>query len=449
MSTLFTPEEIVAGRRRFHIFMSFNVLAFSILTGNVISVFALELGVNNTYIGLLQSFMHLSMVFLIVGRVMMQRVSYVRVFAVGWLIRYVFASLLLLIPLVLGRDDVARIAGVIILVAMGGFHVFRGIGVAGQVPIVGGLASGSDRGRFLSVNSVLANGIALIGGLVIALLLGRDAPLQRFIYFFGFAILSGYVSVFQVWKLPEPRRSAESTFGSFLSDIRSVASDVRLRRFLTYLVFVALSMSVSAAFLVVISKRVFGLPDNFTVLLVAIGNFGAVVSGLLNRRLIDRLGPKPLVVFYQLTALAVTLFIVAAVTRVTGSGLAIMVVAFFFSAAAQSGLFVAGQAYYFSLYAEQKHANLGLLYSLVNGVVGTVASYSGGVLLDAFEARFALPDAIRRLFLILAAVTTVALVLAWSLPLEGQRQSRLRRRLRALLIALRGGGSRGGGSRGE
>ena len=447
MTTLFTPEEVRAGRRRFHIFMSFNVLAFSILTGNVISVFALKLGVNNAYIGLLQSFVHMAMAFLLAGRLLMQVFSSVRVFAVGWLLRYLFASLLLVIPFVLGRPDSARIAGTLVLIAMGGFHIFRGVGLAGQAPIVGGLASGSDRGHFLSVNSVLANAIALAGGVLIALLLGRDAPLSLFVLFFAFAILFGYLSVVQVWKLPEPRRATDATFGGFLGDVRSALADRRLRRFLVYLCFFALATSVLTAFLVVVSKRVFGLPDNFTVFLVAIGNLGAVVAGLVNRRLIDRLGPKPLIVFYQVAALAVAVFVAISVTRVPAASapagaadaaaVVVTLIAFFVASAAQSGLYVSGLAYYYSLYPEQKHANLALLYSLVNGLVGAVAAYSGGVILDALQQTLALSAAFRVLFLSIAAVTFVALVLAWSLPLEGQRQSRIRRRIRAFLISAR------------
>ena len=275
---------------------------------------------------------------------------------------------------------------------------------------------------------------------MIALLLGRDAPLSRFVLFFAFAILFGYLSVIQVWRLPEPRRAADATFGGFLVDVRSALADRRLRRFLVYLCFFALTTSVLTAFLVVLSKRVFGLPDNFTVFLVAIGNLGAVGAGLVNRRLIDRLGPKPMIVFYQVAALAVAVFVAVSVTRVRGEGTAAVVVtlvAFFVASAAQSGLYVSGLSYYYSLYPEHKHANLALLYSLVNGLVGTVAAYSGGVVLDALEQRLAIPASFRVLFLSIAAVTFVALVLATALPLEGQRQSRIRRRFRAFLVSAR------------
>ena len=148
MTPLFTREEIESGRRTFHRFMGFNVLAFSILTGNVISVFALKLGVSNAYIGLLQSFMHLSMVFILAGRLLMQSMRSVTVFAFGWFARYFFAALLLVIPLVVGRPDGTAIATVIVLVAAAGFHIFRGIGVAGQVAIVAGTSKESGRFAF-------------------------------------------------------------------------------------------------------------------------------------------------------------------------------------------------------------------------------------------------------------------------------------------------------------
>lgn len=440
MSTLFTPLQITEGRRTFHRFMGFNVFAFSILTGNVISVFALKLDVSNTYIGLLQSFLHLSMAFLLVGRLLMQRMSSVAVFTFGWLTRYLFASLLLLIPLVAAGPDGTAISGAIILVAVGGFHIFRGVGVAGQIPIVAGLASGGDRGRFLAVNSILANTIALAGGLAIAALLGPDAPLGYFVACFGVAIAFGFLSVIQIRKLPEPRVDTVASMASFFADVGSVARDVALRRFLRYLAGFALSTSALVAFLVVLSKRVFLLPDNFTVLLVAIGNMGAVVSGLINRRLVDASGSKPLIVGFQALGMLAALGVALSTGAVAGRH-AIMVAAFFVAAGVQSGLFVSSQSYYYGLYPEQKHRNLGLLYSLVSGTAGAVGAYLGGLLLDLLALHVDLPSAFRLLFLAIALVALVALLM--SLRLVPDRRPSRRRlgsmipvRIRRLLVRL-------------
>ncbi|MFW5744719.1 MAG: MFS transporter [Spirochaetota bacterium] len=432
MTPLFTREEIESGRRTFHRFMGFNVLAFSILTGNVISVFALKLGVSNAYIGLLQSFMHLSMVFILAGRLLMQSMRSVTVFAFGWFARYFFAALLLAIPLVVGRPDGTAIATVIVLVAAAGFHIFRGIGVAGQVAIVAGLASGADRGRFLSVNSILSNGIALAGGLAIASLLGADAPVGRFTAAFSFAIFFGLLSVVQIRRLPEPNVTERADFASFLADVRSVVHDEPVKRFLVYLCSFAFGSSILIAFLVVLSKRVYGLPDNFTVLLVAIGNLGAIVAGVLNRRLIDTSGGRPLIVFFVATMLVVSLAMAGAAGTTRAQGV-VMAAGFFLAMAAMNGLLVSSQSYYFGLYGEQKHRNLGLLFSLVMGSFGAVGSYAGGVVLDALEARMELALAFRWLFIAIAAIGVLTLVL--SLRLVPNR-ARPRRRVREF-ISLR------------
>lgn len=432
MSSVFSSEQIEAGRRTFHLFMSFNVLAFSILTGNVMSVFAVKLDVSNTYIGLLQSFTHLSMVFMLVGRLLMQVMRSVSVFTLGWFARYVFASALLLIPLVIGRADGTRLATIIILVAMGGFQIFRGIGVAGQVPIVASLASGSDRGRFLSVNSILANSIALGGGVAIALLLGGDAPVSRFILAFAFAIACGFASVVQVRRLPEPRLATRDTFRSFLTDVAAVAGDRPVRRFLVFLCGFALGSSIMVAFLVVLAKRVFLLPDNYTVFLVAVGNLGAVAAGMVNRKLVDTSGARPMIVFY----VGVMLFVSVAMIFVAGlaSGAAVaMALAFFVAFAAQGGIFVSSQSYYFGLYPEEKHRNLGMLYSLVMGSVGAIGSYAGGRLLDVLEAQMNIALAFSWLFVVVSIVCLGMLVA--SLRLAPDR--RARRRKVGALIALR------------
>lgn len=435
MSEPFTPEQIPGGRRTFHRFMSFNVIAFSILTGNVISVFALKLDVSNTYIGLLQSFVHLSMVFILVGRLMMQTMSSVRVFAIGWFMRYVFASLLLVIPWLVDRTGNPALATAAILVATAGFHIFRGIGVAGQVPIVAGLAMGADRGQFLSVNSILANAIALAGGLGIALLLGADAPLSRFVATFAVAILCGFVSVIFVVRMPEPLSGPDQSFGAFVRDVRAVGSRPRVARLLVYVAGFGLGTSAIMAFLVVIAKRVFLMPDNFSVFLVAVGNLGAVVAGVINRRLVDDVGGKPLIVFYQSIALALSLSVALFLPLVSDGARLAMMVLFFAGAAVQGGTFVTTQTYFFGALPGETQRNLGMLYSLVTGAAGAIGAYLAGPLLDAVEARAGTVVAFQVLYGSIAVVAAAALLVAISLPPDGRE--RVRRGFKGMLRSLR------------
>lgn len=437
MSSVFTNEQIQDGRRTFHRFMSFNVIAFSILTGNVISVFALTLDVSNSYIGLLQSFTHLSMAFVLVGRILMQRVTAVQLFAGGWFLRYVFAALLLVIPLVVSLPNGRAVAAAILLAASGGFHIFRGIGVAGQVPIVASLASGADRGRFLSINSILANSIALAGGLTIAALLGPEAPMWRYMACFAVAIACGFASVTQVRRLPEPAVHAAARPDAFFEDVRGAVRDARLRRFLAYLAVYALTAGALIAFLVVLAKRIFQLPDNYTVLLVAIGNLGAVASGLVNRRLVDEAGAKPLLIVFQITITAVALVIAVVMRGAAPFAHLFMALAFFLALAGHSGILVSGQAYYYGLYPEEKHRNLGLLFNLVVGGMGALGSYFAGLLLDGLTVRFSADVAFRGLFIAIAAMSLVAGLLAVRLASDQRRPRRSLSRL--LQTVLRSG----------
>ena len=415
--------------------MSFNVIAFSILTGNLISVFALKLNVSNTYIGLLQSFMHLSMVFILIGRILMQRMRSTSVFALGWFLRYVFASFLLIIPWVVRVSGRPALATIAILVATAGFHIFRGIGVAGQVPVVAGLSAGPDRGGFLSVNAILANAIALGGGVAIAITLGEDAPLSRFVVVFGLAIASGFVSVLFVRKLPEPRGAGDASFAAFLRDVTQVGANRRVVRLLLYLTAFGLGTSALMAFLVVLAKRVFELPDNFSILLVAIGNLGAILTGVMNRRLVDDVGAKPLIGLYQATTVVAALAVAVLLPLVSGSGSVLMMLLFFFGAAARSGVFTSTQAYFYGSLPADTHRNLGMLYSLVTGAAGAVGSYLAGPLLDLVADRQGNTVAFQVLYGLIAVIAVAGLIVAASLPPDGRE--RVRRGWRGIIRTVR------------
>ena len=123
-----TAGEKRRGKRNYQIFQPLNVLSFAMLSGSVLTLYALRLGVSNVFIGLISSIVYLAFLFMIVGRFTIRVVGTKRQFGFSWLLRNI-----VMVPIVFA--PLAKSAGrhglmiVLILLPFFGFNLFKGVGV--------------------------------------------------------------------------------------------------------------------------------------------------------------------------------------------------------------------------------------------------------------------------------------------------------------------------------
>lgn len=380
-----TARAKVKGRKTYQIVQSFNVVSFTLLSGSVLTLYALKLGADSFFIGLISSLVNLSLLFMIAGRGLVSRLGPRRQYGLGWILRNLTMVPILLAPLFIGNRAAALI---LIFFPFLCFNIFKGIGLVGFNPILGSLSEGKDRGSYLSKLQINIHAILIVTNLCIAFFLGVDAKISRYVVLIGAGIGFGIVAAIFIFRLPEPAAESRSTQPKFSAGIRD---GLRRRDFRTFIVLasiIAFIAGMANPFLLVYSKKVYKLSDSFAILFLVVGNIGAIAMGILVRKLIDRLGAKPLyIVFLGVLCLSIIPILISPSLESVPKYIFLGALFFFYNFGFIGGVNSA-QNYFFAITNATEHLNLGLLYNVVGGAAGTVGSLAGGALLNGFDSLF-------------------------------------------------------------
>ncbi|MFP4151857.1 MAG: MFS transporter [Alkalispirochaeta sp.] len=415
---MLTAEQRSRGQRRLLWFGFFNSLSFTLLTGNMISLYLLRLGASNGLIGVIASFSYVAFFMLFLGRTLVPRVGVIRLFAWAWLYRYIVFIPVLLAPVFLlsqSRQVVYLLVGAGVL----GFHVARGIGLVANTPLFSGFAGPAERGRFLSQFLMVGSTAYISMGILIAILLGERAGIGRYVLFLGAGVAAGIVATGVLFGIPELEEEKESARRPIGPIIRELFGHSQMRRYFLAFFLVAFAAGIGRSFLVVFAKQAHGYTDRLAFLMVTIGSVGNFLSGYLGSILLDRLGARPLILFSLVTYIAS--LILAVVLPVAG-GFALVVamgVLFFAATLGYTGMENSFQAYFFGMTSKDDRLNLGIIFYLTLGSGGLVGSFSGGFVLDALSTVMAPAPAFRLFFLVVAGIAAVACIRARGLPSLG------------------------------
>lgn len=386
MSSSLSPYRLRKARQIYNLFTSFSAFSFTMLSGNVITLYALRLGVSSTMIGILNAFTFLSFFFMPVGKRLVMRFPIVKVFGVAWFLRY--ASMILILPAPFfaarGRVDVAL---ALMVVSVFSFHMFRGVGMISNNPILNALAEGPGRGSYVVQIQVVNSAMSLIGTISLALLLGRNPPLGLYGLFMTAGIATGIISSLMIFKLPEPSESSEPGNANFFATITRNFSDPYFRLFIAVFFFVSFVSATARTFAVVYSRDAYLQSDGDVALFSFFGSLGSLAIGLVSRLLVDRIGAKPLYIVYTaVSALSMAPAVVSpgfGVAAFTAIFLSLFHFALNFGFSGAEGV---AQNYFFGLVKPADLLDLGILYYFVFGAAGAAGSFFGGVSLDLLAA---------------------------------------------------------------
>ena len=370
-------------RRKYYLHSVLNGVSFRLLAGNIITLYALNLGAGNTLIGLLSSFIHISMLLLLIGRPLVNRFGAVRVQSVFWFTRYVLMLPILLtaLPAVAANPTLSF---TLIAVSVLGFHSAKGVALAGQQSILGSVVGEKGRGAVLSRIQSLNTTVSTIVWLLVGFALSRDPSRVVYAGIFLCGVIAGLLSSTALAGIPEPPLASRDATGSFLSSVRDGFANPGFRRLMALLFSKNVVLGMTGAFLIVQFRVVFGHSDANIVFITLIGSMGVIAMAAAAGLLMDRVGARPL---YFAFALITTLSIVPAVGS-TGSGAAWMlwvvpsVVIFFYTVGA-NGMMNCSQDYLFATITTDQRLNLGIVYHIVAGTAGFLGSVGGGLALDA------------------------------------------------------------------
>jgi MFS family permease len=419
-TTTLSPSELERGRRSFFAVLVLNTISFPLISGNIITLFALRLGAANTLVGLLASFIYVSYVFLLVGRVLIRRYGAVRLWGIFYRLRCLAMIPILFTP-VLASQGMYTGAFALVIVSVGSFNMFRGVALTSDNPIVSELAGQKDRGVFLSQVQLVAQIVAMAVGLTMGFLLGDDAPLVMYVAFIGAGILTGLVGSFFIFRIPEPKAARQGFSQKLMDTLRQQLGKSNMRRYFAALFLVMLTLSMLAPFVIVYFKRVYLFTDGRVIFLTVIGNLGALAVALISGLTLDRLGAKPLYfVFTALVAVTIVPIIVAPSLSTDLGKWLFPGLVFFFQFMGTVGLSIAGRNYFFSISESRDSLNLGIAYFVIAGAAGAIGSLLGGAILDGLSHVFFPVDAFRVYFGLLVAIAVTILILIYGLTDTGE-----------------------------
>ncbi len=408
-----TPGEKARARKTLTRYNFLNVISFVLLSGNIITLFALRLGAGSILIGVLSAISYTSYVAIFLGRRLAPKLGMVRLMGRFWLFRY-FAMIPILSAPLFATNNKHFIAFALILASVSGFSICRGIAIPGYNPIIGEITSAEERGGFLAQLQVINHTVTLLLGIAMALLLGRDAPVYMYDLFITIGIISGILATAVFFRLPEPVKTSgfmtEGMLSSFVSAFRRPA----FRKFTVVHFHVSFATFMVTPFLILYLKDVYLQPDNLVVFYTVFGSLGGVIMALVSGFLIDRIGAKPL---YFLFTGVVTLSLIPLILSPTldsSQTVIFSIFIFFFHNLGSLGVVTAGQTYFFNATTLEERLNLGALYYLIEGLGGGLGALSGGLILDwcsrlsasargGYTLYFIIPSA---LFIVLVVVSS-------------------------------------------
>jgi MFS family permease len=376
-----SPGELAQARSRFTLFAVLNVISFTLLSGNIITLYVLRLGGGSFLVGLLSSFMYSAYLAMLLGRQIAPRWGMTRLMGWFWVIRYLFMAPMLFAPLAAGFGQRELAFGLVVFSVLG-FNLARGVAMTGYNPILGEIAVERDRGAFLAQNQAIQHAVNVGLGIAMALILGWSSAFSVYNAFIIVGILTGVWAARLVFTFPEPARGrgpGENLWKGLADAFRQPS----FRRFILIYFFTCLATYMAVPFLVVYLKEVYGQTDSQILYFTVVGSVGAVVMALASGFMIDRLGAKPLYfVFTGILAMTLILLVASPSIRSTAGIWIFAAALFFFNAMGQYGIQNAGQTYFLAAIRPEQRLNLGVVFYMTLGIAGGIGSLLGGTLLE-------------------------------------------------------------------
>ena len=413
MAATLSPYRLGKARDLYNVFNVFNALSWQFLAGNIITLFALRMGANSTYIGTLSAFAYISFFFLSFGKILTRRFSIVKIFSTAWIARSLGMVPLLFAPFVFasGNRDTALL---LVLLGVSLFHFFRGTGLVGNNPILNLLASGPDRGSYMTQVQIIESAVGMFAGFVIAVLLGREPPLFLYALIMTVGIGCGIFSGILMRRIPDPEMEEDGKNRKIIEIVREAFAQPSLRFFIYILLMVVLVSGVSRTFIVVYSRAVFGQSDGMVSLYAVFGGLGYLMIGLLIKFLVDRIGAKPIFticIILGLLGLIPVVFFPPSLSEITTVTLYLTFL-FFLMNFGWRGAEGIMQTYFMGLVPAEKMMDMGILYFFCFGLAGAAGTFLGGAFLDLTTAiSGSVLISFRILYSILIVITVATLFL--------------------------------------
>jgi len=374
-----TPNQQFTGQKRYLWFTAVNAISFSCLAKSVLILYAIKIGANDFLVGFITSLFYLTMPFMFMGKKMVGRIGAAHTYSVSWLLRNISATLMIFAPFL--AEYVGLVYGLLLLtLGSFGFFTFRSIGLTANTPIIGEITTKDTRGNFISKIWLYFNLFNLITMIVLIYILRKSSELSIFQYIIAFGSLLGIIASRIVYTVPETKNPQLSGQEPLRDYWKFIWSHVKTKK----LVYAWTSVVVTAAlvnpFSMVALKNGYLVSDNSALIYALIQSFGAIITALFNSLILDRVGPRPMLIIYVFGMISISILwaLAPATYLIPYSALIFLILGMSFA-----GSMTTVSHYFLSITPENKRVGVNMLIFVISGLsAGISGTFLGGGLLN-------------------------------------------------------------------
>ena len=196
-----TLLELDTGPRTFLYFITFNLVSWQCVVGPTLVLLGRKIGMPASWIGLLISFMPLSMILVLLTGLLVTRYGPKRVMLVAWFMRNALACSVFAMPWAMTEFG-PRSAWYVLMTATLGFCLMRAIGAGGWMPWLHEIVPEKQRGSYFSAESAVSNLLNVVVVLIQGRILQGDPGVWRYLFVYGIGIASGFASLLMMSRVP-------------------------------------------------------------------------------------------------------------------------------------------------------------------------------------------------------------------------------------------------------
>lgn len=297
--TVETDRRMPSYVRTLFLYCVFNACSFGIILGSPLVLLVRFLGADESVVGILISLVPFLSCLQFFATEKADKWGYRKLLSLGWAIRNFMILPVVALPLLVGRVSIDVLIGILFL-SMFAFNTARGFSVGAWFPWLKRIIPEPVLGRYLGYQTVVLNVSLFVTTLLSAVWLEGDAEAWQYSALFGFAVLTGFISVYFLLRTPcpisrvsrqRPRRSTRERIEIAKKVIWRYKPFRRVSRFGAVLLAFQLSFP---GFVILYLRDVVGWSASRILYLSAFTTLGVLFTALIWGKLSDRVGSRPL-----------------------------------------------------------------------------------------------------------------------------------------------------------
>ena len=401
-----TPSLQTAGRKRYVWFTRLNTISFASLGESILILYAIKNGADDFLVGLISSLLFLTLPLMVIGKNLIGKFGAARAYGLSWFFRNLSAAMLILVPILSHYFGVS--AGLLLLVISAfGFFGFRSVGFTANTPLLGEITTAQNRGAFISQVWLNFNFIYVITLIALTAILRHWESVTTFQWIFSFGVLAGIFSSFILFTIPESSRPRQSGRQPLIQSFRSLWKNARTKKLFFAWSAAQISLMLMIPFSLVALKNGYGIPDHHALIFIIIQLSGGILVSFLNGLILDRVGPRPMIIIYSFSLILNSVLWFLAPDTVFTSYLLLI---FLINGICTAGINSALSHYFLIIIPENERVNANMFYSMSSGfITGIAGTILGGGLLKLIHIIGFEQLAIYRRYFAITFVINIAL----------------------------------------